>query len=64
MPLPYSKSKTVKYVATLFIVLITITGVIASLGLGTAQVVNGINYAFKVDYGNNFLLLMVILIGL
>jgi glycine betaine transporter len=37
---PYSKSKTVKYVATLFIVLITITGVIASLGLGTAQVVN------------------------
>jgi glycine betaine transporter len=60
---PYSKSKTVKYVATLFIVLITITGVIASLGLGTAQVVNGINYAFKVDYGNNFLLLMVILIG-
>jgi glycine betaine transporter len=60
---PYSKSKTVNYVATLFIVLITITGVIASLGLGTAQVVNGINYAFKVDYGNNFLLLMVILIG-
>jgi glycine betaine transporter len=51
--LPYSKSKTVNYVATLFIVLITITGV-ASLGLGTAQVVNGINYAFKVDYGNNF----------
>jgi glycine betaine transporter len=39
-------------------------GVIASLGLGTAQVVNGINYAFKVDYGNNFLLLMVILIEL
>jgi glycine betaine transporter len=38
-------------------------GVIASLGLGTAQVVNGINYAFKVDYGNNFFLLMVILIG-
>jgi hypothetical protein len=27
-----------------------------SLGLGTAQVVNGINYAFKVDYGNNFII--------
>jgi glycine betaine transporter len=27
------------------------------------KVVNGINYAFKVDYGNNFLLI-VILIGL
>jgi glycine betaine transporter len=48
---PYSKSKTVKYVATLFIVLITITGVIASLGLGTAQVVNGINYALKLIMG-------------
>ncbi|NRS88861.1 glycine betaine transporter [Flavobacterium sp. 7E] len=60
---PYTKSKVVKYIATLFIVLITITGVIASLGLGTAQVVNGINYAFKVDYGNNFLLAMVVLIG-
>jgi glycine betaine transporter len=61
---PYSKNKMVKHIATLFIVLITVTGVIASLGLGTAQVVNGINYAFKVDYGNNFLLLMVILIGI
>jgi glycine betaine transporter len=61
---PYSKSKTLKYIAALFIVLITITGVIASLGLGTAQVVNGINYAFKVDFGNKFLLLMVVLIGL
>jgi glycine betaine transporter len=61
---PYSKSKIVNYIATLFIVLITITGVIASLGLGTAQVVNGINYAFKVNYGNDFLLLMVVLIGL
>ena len=47
----------------MFIILITITGVIASLGLGTAQVVNGINYAFDVDYGTNFLLLMVIAIG-
>ncbi|MFB0909420.1 MAG: BCCT family transporter [Flavobacterium sp.] len=60
---PYSKNKILKYVATLFIVLITVTGVIASLGLGTAQVVNGINYAFKTDYGNNFLSVMVILIG-
>lgn len=61
---PYSKSKIVKYIATLFIVLITITGVIASVGLGTAQVVNGIHYAFKVDFGTNFLLLMVVLIGI
>lgn len=61
---PYTKNKTVKYIATLFIVLITITGVVASLGLGTAQVVNGIEYAFKVDYGTNFLLVMVLLIGI
>ena len=60
---PYAKSKIVKYVATLFIVLITITGVIASLGLGTAQVVNGIYYTFKIDYGIKFLLIMVVLIG-
>jgi glycine betaine transporter len=44
-----------------FFVIVINHGVIASLGL--AQVVNGINYAFKVDYGNIFLLLMVILIG-
>jgi glycine betaine transporter len=60
---PYTKSKFIKYAATLFIVLITITGVIASLGLGTAQVVNGINYAFKVNYGTDFLLAMVVFIG-
>lgn len=61
---PYTKSKIVKYIATLFIVLLTITGVIASVGLGTAQVVNGIQYAFKVDFGTNFLLLMVVFIGI
>jgi len=61
---PSAKNKAVKYIATIFIVLITITGVIASLGLGTAQVVNGIEYAFKVDYGTNFLLLTVVLIGI
>ena len=60
---PYAKNKWLKFIAILFIILITITGVIASLGLGTAQVVNGINYAFDVDYGTNFLLLMVIAIG-
>jgi glycine betaine transporter len=60
---PFTKSKTIKYIAALFIVLITITGVIASLGLGTAQVVNGINYAFKVNFGTDFLLIMVIFIG-
>jgi len=61
--LPSSKSTKLKFIATLFIVLITITGVIASLGLGTAQVVNGINYAFKTTLGTNSLLLMVVLIG-
>jgi len=61
---PYTKSKMIKYIATLFIVLLTITGVIASVGLGTAQVVNGIYYAFKVDFGTNFLLLMVVFIGI
>jgi glycine betaine transporter len=61
---PYAKSKTIRYIATIFIVLITITGVIASLGLGTAQVVNGIEYAFKLNYGTNFLLVMVVLIGI
>lgn len=61
---PHAKNKWLKFTAILFIILITITGVIASLGLGTAQVVNGINYAFKVDYGTNFLLLMVVAIGI
>ena len=61
---PFAKNKTIKNIATLFIVLITITGVIASLGLGTAQVVKGIEYVAKDNYGTNFLLFMVVLIGI
>lgn len=61
--LPASNNGKLKFIATLFIILITITGVIASLGLGTAQVINGINYAFKTTLGTNYLLVMVVLIG-
>lgn len=60
---PDVKNRFLKFSAILFIVLITITGVIASLGLGTAQLVGGLNYTFDFVFGTNFLLISVLLIG-
>jgi len=55
---PYLKNTTV-----VFIVLITITGVIASLGLGSAQLIGGMNHTFTMNLGNYTLLATVLLIG-
>ncbi|WP_123921672.1 BCCT family transporter [Flavobacterium piscis] len=60
---PYVKSSVLKFSAILFIVLITITGVIASLGLGTAQLVGGLNYTFGAAFGTNFLVGCVFIMG-
>ena len=60
---PDLKNSVLQSAAILFIVLITITGVIASLGLGTAQLVGGVNYIFDLDLGTSFLLLSVLVMG-
>lgn len=59
-----SQSPIIKFSATLFIILITITGVIASLGLGTAQFVGGINQYFDLHLGTGYLVGTVFIIGL
>ncbi len=61
---PASNSNYLKNITIVFIVLITITGVIASLGLGSAQLVGGLNHTFNIELGNYTLLAMVLLIGL
>ena len=60
---PDLKNKYLKFGAVLFIVLITITGVIASLGLGTAQLVGGLRYTFDVELDTWFLLISVFAMG-
>ena len=60
---PNVKNTFLKFSAILFIVLITITGVIASLGLGTAQLVGGLNYTFGATLGTKILLMSVFLMG-
>ncbi|MBK0368387.1 BCCT family transporter [Flavobacterium agrisoli] len=60
---PQLKNKILQFIAILFIVLITITGVIASLGLGTAQLVGGLNYTFGTHFDTLFLLGSVLLMG-
>jgi glycine betaine transporter len=62
--IPYTNKIIIKNTAIVFIVLITITGVIASLGLGTAQFIGGLNQYFNLNLGNIFLLLTVFSIGL
>lgn len=61
---PKLTNPLLKFGAILFIVFITITGVIASLGLGTAQLIGGLNYSFQTQFGNSSLLLSVLLIGI
>jgi glycine betaine transporter len=57
------QNSVLKFSTTLFIILITITGVIASMGLGTAQFVGGINQYFNLHLGTGFLVCAVFIIG-
>lgn len=61
---PNTKNQYLKNITILFIVLITITGVIASLGLGSAQLIGGINHKFELNLGNYTQLIVVVLIGI
>ena len=61
--IPKNKKNIIKNTAAIFVVLITITGVIASLGLGTGQFIGGINQYFSLNLGNAFLLLAVFSVG-
>ncbi len=58
-----NKNKTFAQFTYVFITLITLTGVIASLGLGAGQFVGGIKTFFQWDLGNSGLLLTVLCIG-
>lgn len=62
--IPQIKNRYAKTITISFITLITITGVIASLGLGTGQLIGGINYFFGIRLGTFSLLLSVFAIGL
>ena len=59
----FSQKNYVKVVIPVFIIIITIAGVIASLGLGTGQFIAGINYYFKWNLGYISLLLTALFIG-
>ncbi len=48
----------------MFIIIITIAGVIASLGLGTSQFIGGLNQYFNLDLGYKSLLITVSIIGI
>ncbi|PBJ15877.1 BCCT family transporter [Flavobacterium sp. ACN6] len=60
---PSLNNRLLQFGAVLFIVLITITGVIASLGLGTAQLIGGLNYTFDTGLDTWFLLCSVLVMG-
>lgn len=55
---------TIKRIIPLFIIIITIAGVIASVGLGTSQFIGGINQYFDLDLGYKLLLVTVAAIGM
>ncbi|MFH6967968.1 BCCT family transporter [Flavobacterium sp. FlaQc-28] len=57
-------SSTIKKIIPFFIIMITIAGVIASLGLGTSQFIGGINQYFNLDLGYKSLLITVLIIGI
>lgn len=57
-------NSTIKKIIPLFIIMITIAGVIASLGLGTSQFIGGINQYFNLDLGYKSLLVTVSIIGI
>ena len=54
----------IKKIIPLFIIMITIAGVIASLGLGTSQFIGGMNQYFNLDLGYKSLLITVSIIGI
>ncbi len=58
-----NKNKVFAQLTYIFITLITLTGVIASLGLGAGQFVGGIKTFFQWNWGNAGLLLTVLCIG-
>ncbi len=57
------KNETIRNIFNIFIVLITIIGVVASLGLGTGQFIGGINAFFGTQLGTEYLLITLLLIG-
>ena len=58
------RNSTIKKIIPLFIIVITIAGVIASLGLGTSQFIGGLNQYFELDLGYTSLLITVSIIGI
>ena len=58
------RNSTIKKIIPLFIIIITIAGVIASLGLGTSQFIGGMNQYFDLDLGYTSLLITVSMIGI
>jgi glycine betaine transporter len=62
--IPQNKSKILKDSFNIFIILITIVGVVASLGLGTGQFIGGINSYFTINLGTNYLLFSILFMGI
>lgn len=62
--IPQNKSKILKDSFNIFIILITIVGVVASLGLGTGQFIGGINSYFTINLGTNYLLFCILFVGI
>ncbi len=61
--IPGKKTRSLSAVAQILTIFITITGVIASLGLGTGQFIGGINQYFQLELGSTYLVSTVLLIG-
>jgi glycine betaine transporter len=59
-----TQNSSIKNVISPFIIVITIAGVVASLGLGTGQFVGGLNQYFELSLGSKSLLFTVFFIGL
>lgn len=57
------KGKWIKAVIPYFIIIITISGVIASLGLGTGQFIGGINQYFHLNLGSETIIFTGLAIG-
>lgn len=62
--IPQNKSKVLTNSFNIFIILITIVGVVASLGLGTGQFIGGINSYFTINLSTSYLLLCILCIGI
>ncbi|MFK7031016.1 BCCT family transporter [Flavobacterium oreochromis] len=60
----FIQNKFIKSAIPIFIIIITIVGVITSLGLGTSQFIAGVNYYFKWNLGYTPLLITALFIGL